>query len=274
MKIGMDKMVLVPAEEYSAIKRKERDDTDASNEASDVKVAKFQDAFIRKQNAKKIREDENWERLSSRLRPIFASLDHNEILKKIPSFQVENAKFVLNVLARLPKVTLSGDKLFIDGQPMGESLVTIVDDIVRNDVGGVESLIQSLRGNSRVPKKPSIPSLTMETLDMADDDEEEMKMTSPISQRKIPSLPYTPSLLSKLTSLTPPKTKIPSPVKSPVIKDNPSPRMGNVGKVARTPVKKTASIVLRSPINLRSKNDGGDDKKSKSENTSYWLSYD
>ena len=158
----MDKMILMPAEEYKAMKK-----MGAEEEASDVKLAKFQDSFIRKQDAKRIEDDQNWQRLSSRLKPIFSTQreDIQEMLKPFPSRQREEAKLVLNLLARLPKVTLSKEQLLVDGQPMRDSLLTIVRDIMRNDVRGVESLIQALR---RGPGRTIPPPLAMETIDVED----------------------------------------------------------------------------------------------------------
>ena len=67
------------------------------------------------------------------------------MLKQFPSTHQDQAQFVLSFLSRLPKVTLSSNHLMIDGQATKDSLVEIVMDIMRNDIKGVESLIQFLR---------------------------------------------------------------------------------------------------------------------------------
>ena len=138
----MEKMYLIPHEEYHSLK-----DGKGLDEPNDVKLAKFQDAYIRNRDGKDIRESRNWEQLSSRLKPILSShqADLQEMLKQFPSTHQDQAQFVLSFLSRLPKVTLSSNHLMIDGQATKDSLVEIVMDIMRNDIKGVESLIQFLR---------------------------------------------------------------------------------------------------------------------------------
>ena len=135
-------MYLIPHEEYHSLK-----DGKGLDEPNDVKLAKFQDAYIRNRDGKDIKESRNWEQLSSRLKPILSShqADLQELLKQFPSTHQDQAQFVLSFLSRLPKVTLSSNHLMIDGQAVKDSLVEIVMDIMRNDIKGVESLIQFLR---------------------------------------------------------------------------------------------------------------------------------
>ena len=307
----MDKMILMPAEEYKAMKK-----MGAEEEASDVKLAKFQDSFIRKQDAKSIEDDQNWQRLSSRLKPIFSTQqeDIQEMLKPFPSRQREEAKLVLNLLARLPKVTLSKEQLLVDGQPMRDSLLTIVRDIMRNDVRGVESLIQALR---RGPGRTIPPPLAMETIDVEDspslyktvvsnskgrstlvhddnddDDDNDVTMESLI--------PYTPLLLqaeelppssSTPRRVTPIKTtpkKLPTPKELKAIAattastatttaaTTKTPKVqrtpvGPVPRVQRTPIK-TRSKVQRSPISIETTDDPPTKQSAKKQET-YWINY-
>ena len=307
----MDKMILMPAEEYKAMKK-----MGAEEEASDVKLAKFQDSFIRKQDAKRIEDDQNWQRLSSRLKPIFSTQqeDIQEMLKPFPSRQREEAKLVLNLLARLPKVTLSKEQLLVDGQPMRDSLLTIVRDIMRNDVRGVESLIQALR---RGPGRTIPPPLAMETIDVEDspslyktvvsnskgrstlvhdddddDDDNDVTMESLI--------PYTPLLLqaeelppssSTPRRVTPIKTtpkKLPTPKELKAIAattastatttaaTTKTPKVqrtpvGPVPRVQRTPIK-TRSKVQRSPISIETTDDPPTKQSAKKQET-YWINY-
>ena len=307
----MDKMILMPAEEYKAMKK-----MGAEEEASDVKLAKFQDSFIRKQDAKRIEDDQNWQRLSSRLKPIFSTQreDIQEMLKPFPSGQREEAKLVLNLLARLPKVTLSKEQLLVDGQPMRDSLLTIVRDIMRNDVRGVESLIQALR---RGPGRTIPPPLAMETIDVEDspslyktvvsnskgrstlvhdddddDDDNDVTMESLI--------PYTPLLLqaeelppssSTPRRVTPIKTtpkKLPTPKELKAIAatmastatttaaTTKTPKVqrtpvGPVPRVQRTPIK-TRSKVQRSPISIETTDDPPTKQSAKKQET-YWINY-
>ena len=71
----------MPAEEYRAMKKEK----ELPKEANDVKLAKLQDAFIRKQDAKKIKENRDWDQLASQLKPIFSAQqgDIQEMLKPI-----------------------------------------------------------------------------------------------------------------------------------------------------------------------------------------------
>ena len=89
--------MLMPAEEYKALKKSSVEEK-PSKEASDVKLAKFQDAFIREQEAKKIKEDQNWERMASRLKPILSTQqsDLQELFKRFTSSEREHAGFVVS----------------------------------------------------------------------------------------------------------------------------------------------------------------------------------
>ena len=138
----MDKMYLVPQDEYESFRGK-----DSSKEASDIKVAKLQDAFIRKRDEKEVRENKNWEQLSSRLKPIMSAhqAELQKIVKDFPEAQQDQAQFLLTLLSRLPKVTISSNRLLIDGQPMTDGIIAIVEDMIDNGIHGVESLISFLR---------------------------------------------------------------------------------------------------------------------------------
>ena len=63
-------------------------------EANDVKLAKLQDAFIRKQDAKKIKENRDWDQLASQLKPIFSAQqgDIQEMLKPFPQVDDSNCE--------------------------------------------------------------------------------------------------------------------------------------------------------------------------------------
>ena len=120
---------------------------DTSKDPSDVKLAKAVDSYVRKRDEKKIKEHQDWEKLSSRLKPILSGSQKEieEIMNQFPNHQRPDAQFILSILSRLPKVVLTPKRLLIDGTPMEDSLVAIVDDILKNNVKGMESLIQVLR---------------------------------------------------------------------------------------------------------------------------------
>ena len=285
----MDKMILMPAEEYKAMMNKKTELGEEERkkkvekeeeEASDVKLAKFRDSFIRKQDAKRIEDDQTWERLSSRLKPIFATqqADIQEMLKPFPRGQREEAKLVLNLLARLPKVTLSNEQLLVDGHPMGDALPTIVRDIMRNDVRGVESLIQALRRRQRtIP-----PRLSMETID----DDDTMDSFIPYTPLMLQAEELPPSSSSSSTprrvtpikttpkrSQTPKELKTPMPsttsvaTRTPKVQGTPK---APTPRVQRSPIK-TRSKVQRSPVPLETA-DPPINKSAKKQET-FWISY-
>ena len=78
-------MFLVSPEEYSSMKKKQQTPSNVTPEATDVQLAKLQDAYVRKRDQKKIKENLEWDKLSSRLKPILAS-SHVEIQGIIDQF--------------------------------------------------------------------------------------------------------------------------------------------------------------------------------------------
>ena len=281
----------MPAEEYRAMKKEK----ELPKEANDVKLAKLQDAFIRKQDAKKIKENRDWDQLASQLKPIFSAQqgDIQEMLKPFPETQRDQAKLVLNLLSRLPKVTLSQKQLLIDGQPLADSLNTIVRDILKNDVRGVESLIQVLRRGPRtIP-----PQLAMETIDVEDSPSLYATVVPKRSRKETFNdddvddedtmdalIPYTPLLLhaeEPASSSTPRKVtpikKTPKVKRTPETTQNPTKQSTPVGpgpRVQRSPIKTRSSKVQRSPIAVAATADPlmrESAKKKKQE--AYWVSY-
>ena len=116
-------------------------------EADDVKIAKLHDTMIRKQDAKQIKSDRHWSDLGARLRPILSSVqeEKKEILKQFPVETHTQVEFILNILNRLPKVSLNNTQLMIDGQPIQDPLKKVISDIMKNEIKGVENVIQKLR---------------------------------------------------------------------------------------------------------------------------------
>ena len=146
----MNKMYLVSPDEYNSLK-KETPKMNSQDDASDVKLAKLQDAYVRKRDEKQIKENQEWDKFSSRLKPILSS-SHSEIqgiVNQFPKDEQNHAQFVLGVLSRLPKVTLTPNSLLIDGVPMDDSLIDVVQDILKNGVRGIETLIRALRSGKR-----------------------------------------------------------------------------------------------------------------------------
>ena len=146
-------MYMMSADQYASL-NKEKTGYESNSmegagrtEPADIKIAKLHDQLIRKQDVKKIKSDKQWAELGARLRPILSSVQeaNKDVLKQFPENQHAEVQFVLSVLNRLPKVTISSSELFIDGQPLPDSLIKIIKDINDNGIKGVEGVIQKLR---------------------------------------------------------------------------------------------------------------------------------
>ena len=146
-------MYMMSADQYASL-NKEKTGYESNSmegagrtEPADIKIAKLHDQLIRKQDVKKIKSDKQWAELGARLKPILSSVQeaNKDVLKQFPENQHAEVQFVLSVLNRLPKVTISSSELFIDGQPLPDSLIKIIKDINDNGIKGVEGVIQKLR---------------------------------------------------------------------------------------------------------------------------------
>ena len=264
----MRKMFLVNPDEYQSLKKTSLPQTLVSNDASDVKLAKYQDAFVRKRDAGKIKENQGWENLSTRLKPILSGpqSEMQEMLNQFPTDRQNNAQFILSILSRLPKVVLTPKRLLIDGVPMEDSMVDVIDDIMRNDVKGIESLIQVLRLKKRAepPQLVSLDSTSMtdpsslsSTIVAIPEGAEKGFDASRIGD--IPPTAFSGIGLAKTST----PSKIPTPKRKTPIKTK---QLEEFTGKARSPK------VKRSPIKLRSHSD----QPSKEQNVkgaNFWISY-
>ena len=153
----MEKMYMMSEDQFESMNKEKKNVEDApmdggggggkKPEADDVKIAKLHDTMIRKQDAKQIKTDKHWSDLGARLRPILTSVqeEKKEILKQFPVESHTQVEFILNILNRLPKVTLNNTQLMIDGQPLQDPLKKVISDIMKNEIKGVENVIQKLR---------------------------------------------------------------------------------------------------------------------------------
>ena len=116
--------------------------------SADVQLAELQDAFIRKQDRKKNQEERNMSDFAKKLKPLLAQNVSNmdEVLKAFTGNDQIVAQNILNILARIPRVSFSKNKLLIDGEAVKEDLVQIIKDMMQNNINGAESVIQVLRG--------------------------------------------------------------------------------------------------------------------------------
>ena len=148
----MEKMQLVPVDQARTANaapemfdKKPKEST--SKEADDVLLARMQDAYIRKNDRKKILEQKNLEDFAKKVKPILSSNADNlqEVLKNFNGDEQALARTVLNIIARLPKVSLVKNQLFIDGQIYDADVTQMVKDIIKNKITGAESVLKLLR---------------------------------------------------------------------------------------------------------------------------------
>ena len=148
----MEKMRLVPVDQARSMDPASVDPLkkakSSSADGDDVVIAKMQDAFIRKNDRKKILEQKNLDDFAKKVKPILSSSADNfqEVLKSFNGDEQALARTILNIIARLPKVSLVKNQLFIDGQIYDADATQMVKDIIKNKITGAESVLQLLRG--------------------------------------------------------------------------------------------------------------------------------
>ena len=160
----MEKMYLVPTEEYQSLKGQGADKKMASSskEPSDVSVTKYQDAYIRQEDQKQIQDKQSYDSFLQKVKPLFSSFnnDLSEILQGFSDSDQVPARFIIDFLLRLPRVSVNKNVLYIDGQAIHDSFSNVINDILRNNVKGVESLINALRKRSTLRAARSRPVRT------------------------------------------------------------------------------------------------------------------
>ena len=263
-------MFLVSPEEYASMKKKQTP-SNVTPEATDVQLAKLQDAYVRKRDEKKIKENLEWDKLSSRLKPILAS-SHVEIHGIIDQFPLEmqdRARFILSTLSRLPKVLVTPNRLLIDGIPMEDSLMDIINDILQNNVSGVDTLIRALRNGRKdaLAMKPGHESPRNKSesetpkKELGAQESSKTQAFSPVSNPKEVSPIKTRGQRARIDS---PKLPTRSPVVSK-LRYSPLPQ-----KVSRSP---TLSKVRRSPMTLKVQRSPKEEKKNDGA-IGYWYNFD
>ena len=145
----MEKMFLVPSDQYEVMASGQKKmNTDGKTEAADVQMARLQSDQIQSEERNKLREQKSQEDFVKKIKPLLESnrVDLMEILKKFSEDKKGLASTILNMLSRFPMVSLSNERVTIDGQAMSQPLFDIINDIIKNGVTGVESAINALRG--------------------------------------------------------------------------------------------------------------------------------
>ena len=119
----------------------------ANTISDDVKIDQMHDAFVRATDAKKISQDKAWGSFTDRLKPLLGSYEtaSKELMQSFPPGKKDQVEFIVQVLAHLPRVSLSSNQLKIAGIPMKDSLKMIVGEIM-DHVSNVEDVIKMLRG--------------------------------------------------------------------------------------------------------------------------------
>ena len=155
-------MIMMNADQYNQIKK---EDKTSKKDAPDIEEKKFYDNRLKKEARKKNRDEETNRKFNEKIKPLFAlyNSDLEQVLKKINPGKKPQANFVLQVLTRLPKVSINQDRLMIDGEPMKEPASRIVTSIVDNGVTGTQSIIKAMQAKSkRKRRNPTVsPSSTM-----------------------------------------------------------------------------------------------------------------
>ena len=264
----MEKMFLVNPEEYASMKKKQSQPSSSiTHEANDIQLAKLQDAYVRKRDEKKIKENLQWDKLSSRLKPILSSSqgEIQGIIDQFPPDVQRWAKFIVTTLSRLPKVLVTPNRILIDGIPMKDSLLDIIDDILQNNVSDVDTLIRAMRNGTR-------DTTTIQELKPPSNKQEDK---TPEKQRVVQesSKMHTPSPVSNPEGRSPIKTRsqharIASsklPTRSPKVRYSPLPQ-----KVSRSPA---LLKVRHSPVALKVQRSPKEEKKNDSA-IGYWYNFD
>ena len=143
-----DRLASIPASTLTTEGKEELKMPGKKNTSDDVQLAEFQDAFIRKQDKKKNLEEKNISDFAKKIKPLLAGNISNmeAVLKAFSGDDQIVAQNILNILARIPRVSFNNNKLLIDGEAVKEDLVQIIKDMMQNNINGAESVIQVLRG--------------------------------------------------------------------------------------------------------------------------------
>ena len=152
-------MIMINLEQYQNMKK--NNDTiggameGGKREKDDILVKKKDEAWITKAEREKDRKRQEMDAFSERLKPLLSIhlQQIDDILKEIHPNRQAQAKFLLEILSRLPKVSLTKKHLLIDNEPQPGYMKDILDEMMDNNITGVTSIINALRSKSPSKKK-------------------------------------------------------------------------------------------------------------------------
>ena len=115
----MEKMYLVSEDQYRHMKMSDANEPNvpmkgsgANTISDDVKIDQMHDAFVRATDAKKISQDKAWGSFTDRLKPLLGSYEtaSKELMQSFPPGKKDQVEFIVQVLAHLPRVSLSSNQ--------------------------------------------------------------------------------------------------------------------------------------------------------------------
>ena len=154
-------MIMVSAERLESLKKGKmnhpNDGKREKQQPDDVKLKLLYDEQMRKDGREK---HENEKNLNKQLQPLLAlqSANMGEVLKSIPHDKQVHGNYILQILSRLPKLSIVRNHITIDGEPLKESASQIVNEIIANGITGTKKVINSMRNS-----KPTTPARLSKT---------------------------------------------------------------------------------------------------------------
>lgn len=118
-------------------------------EPADIQIARLEDAYITKKEKKKNQEKRKLDDLAKRVKPLLSSNTadlQNVVKQNFSSNDQAIAQTIIDLLSKLPQVSIIDKCMLVKGQPLGDNVITVVQDIINNGVKNVEDVIQMLRG--------------------------------------------------------------------------------------------------------------------------------
>ena len=146
----MEKMIMISSDQYNDMKRRSnktnKDVNEKKSEAADVTVTKMNDEYVKQTAIKKNKAEHDMEEFSKRMKPLLSLHlnDIDEIMKHIPPDQKTQADFLIQVLSRLPKVSLSKNHILIDHEPMIKKASDVIKLMIDNGIKGTKSIINAM----------------------------------------------------------------------------------------------------------------------------------